>query len=108
MTAPRRRGRPRDGEADGRIVGGALELLLAKGYEGFSTDEVAARAGCAKTTLYRRWPTQDHLIVAVVARMQNEVEVVDTGDLHHDLIEYLTAVAAGLNWMRMAGRPDGA
>ncbi|WP_410656985.1 TetR/AcrR family transcriptional regulator [Amycolatopsis sp. lyj-112] len=102
----RSRGRPRDDTADERILDAALEALLSKGYDGFSMDAVAAQAGCAKTTLYRRWPSQDHLIVAVVARMQQDVDVADTGDIRRDLVRYLTAIAAGLNRMRRAGRPE--
>jgi AcrR family transcriptional regulator len=102
----RPRGRPRDDTADERILDAALEALLLKGYDGFSMDAVAARAGCAKTTLYRRWPSQDHLIVAVVTRMQQDVDVADTGHIRRDLVRYLTAIAAGLNRMRETGRPE--
>ncbi|NIH82198.1 TetR/AcrR family transcriptional regulator [Amycolatopsis viridis] len=106
MVEEKRRGRPRDEQVDGRILDAALELVLAEGYDRFSPDGVAAKAGVAKTTLYRRWPTKDHLILAVVTRMQNEVEVTDTGDLPRDLTRYLDEIAAGLNRMRKAGRPQ--
>ncbi|KQX50102.1 hypothetical protein ASD33_15985 [Streptomyces sp. Root1304] len=92
---------------DGRIAGAALELLLERGYDRFSVDEVAVRAGVAKTTLYRRWPTKDHLVVAVVARLQDEVPVEYRGDVRADLIRYLEAIVDGLNRMRLAGRPEG-
>lgn len=103
-TEEKRRGRPRDEQADGRILDAALEVLLENGYDRFSIDTVAAKAGVAKTTLYRRWPTKDHVIVAVVARMQDEVPVTDTGDLRADLAGYLTEIAAGLNRLRKAVR----
>jgi len=60
------RGRPRDIDVDRRILIAARDLLLVNGYATLSIDEVADRAGVAKTTLYRRWPAKDHLIVAVV------------------------------------------
>lgn len=101
-----RRGRPRDEAVDARITGAALELLLDRGYDRFSVDEVAVEAGVAKTTLYRRWPTKDHLVVAVVARMQDEVPAEYRGDVRADLIRYLGAIADGLNRMRLAGRPS--
>ncbi|MFD8570158.1 TetR/AcrR family transcriptional regulator [Streptomyces sp. NPDC059639] len=103
-----RRGRPRSESADTRITDAALEVLLARGYDRFSVDEVAAQAGVAKTTLYRRWPTRDHLIVAVVARVQDEVLVEYTGDVRADLTRYLNEIADGLNRMRQAGRPASA
>ncbi|WP_030186357.1 TetR/AcrR family transcriptional regulator [Streptomyces sp. NRRL S-813] len=103
-TTPARRGRPRSEDADGRILRAARGLLAERGYDKFAIDEVAARAAVAKTTLYRRWPTKDHLLVALVARIQDEVEVADTGDLRRDLTVYLTAVATGLDRMRRVGR----
>jgi AcrR family transcriptional regulator len=106
VTAPvARRGRPRSEDVDGRILQAARELLFVSGYDRFAMDEVAARAQIAKTTLYRRWPTKDHLLVALVARIQDEVPVTDTGHLRQDLVGYLTAVADGLNRMRAVGRP---
>lgn len=63
------------------------------------------QAGVAKTTLYRRWPTKDHLIVTVVARLQDSVPVEYTGDVRADLTRYLGEIVAGLHRMRQAGRP---
>lgn len=107
MEPGARRGRPRSEAADARIGEAALALLLDRGYDRFSVDEVAVRAGVAKTTLYRRWPTKDHLVVAVVARLQDEVPVVYRGDVRADLTRYLNAIVDGLHRMRLAGRPEG-
>ncbi|MEV1007169.1 TetR/AcrR family transcriptional regulator [Streptomyces sp. NPDC049881] len=97
-------GRPRDADADARILRAALDQLMAHGYAGFTVDRVAEQAGVAKTTLYRRWPTRDHLAIAVVARMQDAVAVPDTGDIAADLTDYLEQIALGLHRMRRAGR----
>lgn len=105
MEGSARRGRPRTEDAGARILGAASGLLLDRGYDGFSVDEVAAAAGVAKTTLYRRWRTKDHLIVAVVGQMQDQVPVEYSGDLRSDLTRYLNEIATGLNRMRRAGRP---
>jgi AcrR family transcriptional regulator len=101
-----RRGRPRDDAADQRILDAAWDLLHSAGYAGLSVDEVAERAGVAKTTLYRRWPTKDHLAIAVAARMLGEVPIPDTGDLQADLTEFASALAVQLNRVRAAGMPD--
>ncbi|MFI5664018.1 TetR/AcrR family transcriptional regulator [Streptomyces sp. NPDC051684] len=98
------RGRPRNAEADERILRTARDQLLEHGYAGFVVDKVAEQADVAKTTLYRRWPTKDHLAVAVVARMQDDVAVPDTGDVRADLTAYAEQIALGLNSMRRAGR----
>lgn len=100
-------GRPRDTQVDERVLRIAAALIFERGYAGMSIDEVAERAGVAKTTLYRRWPTKDHLAVAVVARLQEDDEITDTGDIRLDLVNYLEKIAAGLNRMRTAGRNEG-
>src|ERR1700730_2303551 len=93
QTTVARRGRPRDGSVYRRVRGGAWGLLHAGGYAALNMDEVAERAEVAKTTLYRRWPTKDHLAVAVAAQILGEVPIPDTGDLRRDLTEFATALA---------------
>jgi AcrR family transcriptional regulator len=102
-----RRGRPRDAGVDQRVLDVAWDLLLTGGYAGLNVDEVAERAAVAKTTLYRRWPTKDHLAIAVVTRMIPFALVADTGDLCRDLIEFAVSVAASLHQYRTAGGSDG-
>lgn len=46
----------------------AQESLLAKGYRNTSVDEIAARAGIAKGTLYQHFPSKDDLVFAVLER----------------------------------------
>jgi AcrR family transcriptional regulator len=100
------RGRPRDSDADRRILQAARQALLTAGYAGLAIDEVAQHAGVAKTTLYRRWPTKDHLAIAVYADMlDRDVPVTDTGDVRADLSAYLKQIAATLHNVRRAGRP---
>ena len=101
------RGRPRDSDVNQRVLDAAWDLLHAAGYAGLNLDEVAERAGAAKTTVYRRWPTKDHLAVAVATRILGEVPIPDTGDLRRDLTEFAAALAASLNRLRLAGHPDG-
>jgi AcrR family transcriptional regulator len=98
-----RRGRPRDASVDDRVLAVAWELLLSGGYAGLNVDEVAERAAVAKTTLYRRWPTKDHLVVHAAIRTLPPVPVSDTGDLRHDLTEFAVDMAARLHKYRMAG-----
>ena len=61
----------------------------------------------AKTTLYRRWPTKDHLAIAVGAQMLGEVPIPDSGDLRQDLTECAAVLAESLNRLRMAGHYGG-
>jgi len=102
-----RRGRPRDAGVDQRVLDVAWDLLLTGGYAGLNVDEVAERAAVAKTTLYRRWQTKDHLAIAVVTRMIPFALVLDTGDLCRDLIEFAVSMATSLHRYRTAGGSDG-
>jgi AcrR family transcriptional regulator len=83
----RGRGRPRLSSTDDRILGAALEVLRAAGPGEFTIDAVAAQCGVAKTTIYRRWPTRESLIVdalrvAFRARV-DQVEEIRTFDIAH-------------------------
>jgi len=102
-----RRGRPRDSAVDERVLDVAWDLLLTGGYAALNVDEVAERAAVAKTTLYRRWPTKDHLAFAVVTRMIPFALVPDTGDICHDLTEFAVGMAASLQQYRTTGSSDG-
>ena len=48
-----------------RVLGAAAEVLAEKGAEA-GVPEIAARAGVGKGTVYRCFPTKEHLISAVV------------------------------------------
>ena len=86
MTAPRR-GRPRDAEADAAILRAFFEVVAEHGYAGASMDAIAERAGVAKTTIYRRWPSRDALMLAAHARLLQDNPPPDTGTLRGDLLE---------------------
>jgi AcrR family transcriptional regulator len=102
-----RRGRPRDNAVDQRVLNVAWDLLLAGGYAGLNVDEVAERAAVAKTTLYRRWPTKDHLASAVATRMIPFVSIPDTGDLCRDLTQFAVGLTANLHRYQTTGSSDG-
>lgn len=66
MTEKRGRGRPRREGADEEILGVARALLAERGYRDLTVDEIAERAGVAKTTIYRRWPSKGALMSALI------------------------------------------
>src|SRR5438046_9524569 len=47
-----------------RILETAYELFSRRGIRGVGVDEVIERAGVAKATLYRHFPSKDDLVVA--------------------------------------------
>jgi AcrR family transcriptional regulator len=60
-------GRPRDPGADRRIVEATFRQLIELGYAGMSIESVAAEAGVARTTVYRRYPTKADLAIAALS-----------------------------------------
>jgi AcrR family transcriptional regulator len=85
-----RRGRPRSEEADRAILGAATQLLAERGLAGMSIEEVAARAGVGKATIYRRWRSRGALALdAFVREFQGLQPVPDTGTLRGDLLAAL-------------------
>jgi AcrR family transcriptional regulator len=94
----RGRGRPRDPSTDGRITDAAAELLLARGFERTTVDEVASNAGVGKATVYRRWPSKDDLAVAAIEKLfAKEFPEPDTGSIVADLREGYRRVIAFVN-----------
>ncbi len=65
----RRPGRPRDETLDEAILDATVDEFLDKGIGGMSIEGVAARSGVAKTSIYRRWPSIDELMVAAICRL---------------------------------------
>ena len=86
------RGRPRSQEADRAILTATLDLLAERGLAAMSIEEVAARAGVGKTTIYRRWPSKGLLALdAFVASFREEQAQPDTGTLRGDMLAALRA-----------------
>jgi AcrR family transcriptional regulator len=61
------------------ILQAARELAIEKGTITYSMDELAARVGISKPTLYSHFATKEDLIVAAAAQsMQHLLHVIDT------------------------------
>ena len=81
-----RRGRPRDPEAEPRIRRYAVQLLLERGFDGMTVDDVAEAAGVGKATIYRRWASKELLANDAMAQMFDiEIPDADTGSIAGDL-----------------------
>jgi AcrR family transcriptional regulator len=87
MNAPRR-GRPRSEEAREAVLDAAADLLLEHGVTAVSMDEVAARAGVSKATIYRWWPTKETLALDALYHEWDTFRpsLPDTGSLRGDLL----------------------
>jgi AcrR family transcriptional regulator len=82
---PRRPGRPREEATEQAITLAARQVLAERGVARMSMEHVAAQAGVAKSTLYRRWPNKVELAVHAVAAAFDEIEVGDHGSLAADM-----------------------
>jgi AcrR family transcriptional regulator len=80
-----RTGRPRSAEADRAILDATRAALVELGWGKLTMGDVAARAGVAKTTLYRRWANKSELVVDAVAVLFDELELPDRGGLRADV-----------------------
>jgi len=91
MEPPPRPGRPRDPGVDRAIVRATLRALAEQGYRGMSVEGVAAAAGVGKTTIYRRYPSKEELVVAALSTIRQAAEPLpDTGSLRTDLAGMMT------------------
>jgi AcrR family transcriptional regulator len=57
------RGRPRNRSADARILKATLKLVEAGGFQSVTMEAIAATADVARTTIYRRWPNKESVIM---------------------------------------------
>jgi AcrR family transcriptional regulator len=81
-----RRGRPPSRDLDDRILQAALTTLAEVGYARLRLDDLAARAGVAKTTILRRWPSKAAIAAAAVEQLALQTtDVRESGSLRDDL-----------------------
>lgn len=76
---------PRGLTAERAILDATLQILSEGGYSALTIDRVAATARASKTTIYRRWKTKEHLVLAVFSQFPM-AEPVAGPSLEADLI----------------------
>lgn len=83
------------------VLAAALVELARTGYHGLRVEEVAARAGVNKTTVYRRWPDKQELVRdALLSVTVGAFSAPNTGSLRGDLL------AIARRNVALAGRPE--
>ncbi|EOM76978.1 TetR/AcrR family transcriptional regulator [Rhodococcus rhodnii] len=86
-----KRQRPR--RAD-EIFDVAVRLLVERGYDAVTVEDIARDAGVDKTTLYRWWSGKDELLSDALRRGDLlALTVPDTGTLRSDLVAMLGQIA---------------
>ncbi|GAA4615452.1 TetR/AcrR family transcriptional regulator [Actinoallomurus liliacearum] len=95
QCAARPPGRPRSERAAKAIVDATLDLLAEEGgVAGVSIEAVAARAGVGKTTIYRRWPNKEALIIDALAALKGPLPEPRGESLREDLYALAKAFVA--------------
>lgn len=82
--------RPRSEEARRRAVEATVDAMLLLGVDGATVEEIAARSGVAKSTIYRHFGTRAELLADAVRSCIVEQPTPDTGSLAEDLTQLFT------------------
>jgi AcrR family transcriptional regulator len=90
----RRPGRPRSERAEQAIIDATIEAIGECGIDGVRCEDVAARAGVGKATLYRRWPGKEDLLIAAFAAMRRPLPPPRGESVRADLVAMLAVIAA--------------
>lgn len=97
--APAKRGpgRPRSVECQAAVLRATAELLDERRYGELTMEAIAKRAGVAKQTLYKWWPSRARIVMeAYRERVGDTIRIADTGKLERDLERIVVETAVGL------------
>ena len=97
------------------VLAETLAELSEAGYASLTVEAVARRAGVHKTTVYRRWPDREALVIdALTDHVATEVPLPDTGSIDTDLRELARSRVSAMlaqdeqSWMRAVLASDAA
>jgi AcrR family transcriptional regulator len=94
------------------VLEAADDLLVERGYAAVTMEGIAARAGVAKQTIYRWWPSKfDVLMDTFLQDAEGALQIPDTGTAGGDLrqqlrqlAQFLTGSAAGKVMLALIGQ----
>lgn len=96
VPPPRRPG-GRTARVRTQILSATAQLIARDGIANFRYEDVAELAGVHRASVYRNWPDREDLVADALLRYAEDLATIgDTGDLHKDLVEFLLALAGGL------------
>src|SRR5580700_4935281 len=85
----------RDENARVAVLHAADDLLVERGFGGVTIEGIAARAGVAKQTIYRWWPSKvEVLLDTLIEDSQESLVLPATGSAIEDARQYLRRLAA--------------
>ena len=83
------------------VFAAAIEIVAERGFAGASIEAIAQRAGVARSTIYRNWPTRADLLLEAVGSELDPIESLAMGNLRADLAAIATHLAELLTSQRM-------
>ena len=100
----RRRGRPRSVLAERAILAAALDLIAERGPEGLGIEQVAAKAGVGKATIYRRWRGKEDMLLDAIGSLGSDLPVPQGRSVRADLVALLDAFCREVPDSKTPGR----
>jgi len=92
ITMQPRRGRPRSQQAERAILSAALDVFAECGPDALCIEQVAAKAGVGKATIYRRWPGKEEMLVAALSALSSKLPEPQGKSVRADLTALLSAI----------------
>jgi AcrR family transcriptional regulator len=84
------------------VLQATQDELVERGFDGLSMDQVAARAGVGKTTVYRRWGTTARLVTDLMTELAEQSSPPPgTGGIDGDLRANALSVLGAINDPRL-------
>jgi AcrR family transcriptional regulator len=81
---------------DEAILTAAMDLLAEAGYARLTMDQVAARAGVGKASVYLRWPNKVALVAQAIQQRSAVVpDIRDNGSVREDMLAFLRGLLRG-------------
>jgi AcrR family transcriptional regulator len=91
-TAAQQRGRPRNAAVDRAVVDTVMRLITeGHSFADLSMEGIARAAGVGKTTVYRRWPGKEALLLDVLAAVEVPLPEPAGKSLREDLVAAVEA-----------------
>jgi AcrR family transcriptional regulator len=75
------------------VLDSTAQTVAEQGAAAVSVAEIARRSGVHDTSIYRRWPTKEHLILdSLLNYSAAQLSIPDTGSLRDDLLAFAASV----------------
>lgn len=93
----KKRGRPRNNEAEAAILAASYGLLLETGFGAVTVEKIAERAKVSKATIYKWWPNKAAVVMdGYLSAASARLPVPDTGSVQEDIVIHATNLAVFL------------